>query len=350
MKDKIISILKDSLKSGIIGVGISLVFFFSFSGFLAEGNITLMLFIYMIFGYIAGVLIPFTNSIVVWLLGEYLPSLVNNIISNLIITYIVSASVFYLTFNIFLKILGLGIYGTTIYVSLGVGIASVMIRLFYNYYEEQEKKLALEQENRKLAVVEERNRIARELHDSVSQNLFGISLNLNTLPAIIRNDTEKGIEMIEQLQEMVQEVQTEMRLMIYELRPLNLTEKGFFEAMESMISLFRRRYELDISCQLSGEEDNLNSNEQLVLYRVVQELLNNVVKHAAADRVKMGISIESERTILRVKDNGIGFKPESIDSEKSFGLMGIKERLAEVGGELTINSNPGQGAEMVVHI
>ncbi len=188
-----------------------------------------------------------------------------------------------------------------LYISLGVGVVTVMIQL---YYTDLEQKIKLEKENKKLAVVEERNRIARELHDSVSQNLFGISLNLNTLPAIMESDQKRAINMIEQLQDMVQEVQTEMRLMIYQLHPLNFRDKEFYESIESLISLYKKRYKIDIEYKLQGDEDGLEEKEQLVLYRVLQESLNNIVKHANADIIKISIYIDGDSAELKVVDDG----------------------------------------------
>jgi signal transduction histidine kinase len=108
---------------------------------------------------------------------------------------------------------------TAFYSSMGVGIVSAMICFYFEYLTIKDERIRLEEKNKELAVVEERNRIARELHDSVSQSLFGISLNLNTLELILESQPAKAKALIGQVKEMVEEAQREMRLMIYGLQP-----------------------------------------------------------------------------------------------------------------------------------
>jgi signal transduction histidine kinase len=194
-----------------------------------------------------------------------------------------------------------------------------------------------------------RNRIARELHDSVSQNLFGISLNLRSLDYALEQDPVKACQITKLLQEMVEETQTEMRLMIYELRPAAHEEKGFFEASESMINLFRIRYNLDIHSSFTGDEA-LDSRKQLMLYRILQELLANVAKHAQATKVNVNLYSGQGKVDLLVYDNGKGFQIQEIDENNHFGLKEIKERVAEMGGKLIIESNWGEGTKIKIQV
>lgn len=234
--------------------------------------------------------------------------------------------------------------------SLGVGLSSAAISLFWRYLTEKDERLKLEVQNRNLAVVEERNRIARELHDSVSQNLFGISLNLKTLKYLLNRDPEKAVSTIEQLQEMVAEIQTEMRLMIYELQPAALSEKGFFEALENLAGLFKARYNLEINCHFTGNENELDNKRQLILYRVFQESLNNVARHANARKVKVLLEAKDGRGQLTVKDDGKGFELAELNEEKHLGVRGMRERVNEVGGEFWIESALGKGTAVVVRV
>ncbi|MFW6389628.1 MAG: histidine kinase [Halanaerobiales bacterium] len=354
MKEETIRcIIIESLKSGIIGIGISLMFVFAFLG-RTEENIFIVLLVYIIFGYIVGVLIPLVIRLVIYFGKRLSLTLFNNIFVQSLITYVIGCLVFYFCSKMFFIVMGNSQeqfnQNITFYVSLGTGVGAVMIFLFFNYIDAQKRQIQLEKENRQLAVIEERNRIARELHDSVSQNLFGISLNLKTLPAVIKSDEEKAVEMTETLQDMVQEIQTEMRLMIYELRPISLQEKDFFEAVENLVYLFKKRYDLKINCRCRGNENNIDNKKQLVLYRILQEALNNVVKHSGADRANVFIKTSAEITKLTVCDNGEGFNANNIDTEGHFGIKGMEERVKNIGGMINIESNKEQGTTVKVSI
>lgn len=185
------------------------------------------------------------------------------------------------------------------------------------------------------------------MNGTVSQNIFGISLNLNTLDYIMENDLLKAHQINKLLRGMVEEVQTEMRLMVYELRPVTLSEHGFFEALESMVSLFRVRYSLDIHSDLKGNEA-LDSRKQLALYRVLQESLNNIVKHANATKVNMSLSLQQGSGELLIQDNGKGFAAQEIVEGNHFGLKVMRERVAEMSGELVIESAVGKGTAVKV--
>jgi signal transduction histidine kinase len=302
---------------------------------------------YILFGLLTGVTITTGNNII----SRWFPS-----DSKLFIIFSLL-----LHFTVSILIFGLVALGYRAYVysffpnfqtivgtSLGVGLSSAAISLFWRYLTVIDERLKLEVQNRNLAVVEERNRIARELHDSVSQNLFGISLNLKTLKYLLNRDPEKAVSTIEQLQEMVAEIQSEMRLMIYELQPAALSEKGFFEALENLAGLFKARYNLEISCHFTGKEDQLDNKCQLMFYRILQESLNNVARHANARKVKVLLEAKNGCGQLTVKDDGKGFELAELNEEKHLGVRGMRERVNEVGGEFWIESALGKGTTVVV--
>jgi signal transduction histidine kinase len=336
-------LLKDGYIGGLAGIGISLAIALIVNG--VVGNPIYWVFI-VIFGFFIGFLISLGNELALHLLVLKHKS----IFICLFLSYIVSTAIFLgitsLVKNLFYTIYNIPPNVNLLYMSLGVGIASIMITFFFIYAGEKEELLRLEKENRELAVVDERNRIARELHDSVSQNLFGISLHLNTLMLIVKKEPDKAQELAMVLHEMVQEVQTEMRLMIYELRPTALAEKGFFEALESMVSLFRVRYSLDIHCDLNGDEI-LDSRKQLALYRVLQEALNNIVKHAGATKVRVSLKVDGGMGELIVQDNGTGFEIQPINDAghdaRHLGIRGMKERIETIQGQFSLESTAGKG-------
>ncbi|WP_027338935.1 sensor histidine kinase [Halonatronum saccharophilum] len=352
MKDKIKEILVGEIKQAIlIGIGVTMFYFFTFypyNGF----NFKLLL-NNLIFGSIVGYSIFVINNITPLLLNEYIYCYRNNLFLHIINSFFVSVVTYNLVvkvFSIFVSDFISGPY--TFYISLGVGVISVMISVFYYALDKQEEALRLEKENKKLAVLEERNRIARELHDSVSQNLFGINLQLNTLEGFLDIDIKKSKEVIKLSKEMVEEVQTEMRLMIYELRPNNLEDKDFFVAVEDLINLYRGRYNLDIKPSLKGDEQLLSYKVKLALYRIIQESLNNVIKHAKATKVNINLIIlRPESAKLMIKDNGQGFDIEQLKNKAGhLGLKGVEERVEEVTGKFEINSKLGEGTIIKVII
>lgn len=338
----------DAKVGGLAGIGISLILTIVLRGFTVDylywfGNI--------IFGYLAGFLITFGNEIVIVFISKLYLNYKKSLLMRLAITFILSGTIFFIftsLFNIVFVITPPNL--DIVYMSFSVGIASIMVSLFFIFAEEKEELLRLEKENRELALIDERNRIARELHDSVSQNLFGINLNLNTVLYLIGHNPVHAKEIIQLLQEMVVEVQTEMRLMIYGLRPLTLSEKGFFEAVENLIRLYRVRYNLNIISHINGDGEKISSQVQLVLYRIIQESLNNVVKHSKANKIQVDLSAEEKYIVLIIQDNGSGFNVSEIATCSTVGINSMKERVNDINGKLNIESRIGLGTKVSARI
>jgi signal transduction histidine kinase len=338
-------LIQNSKISSLIGIGISLTFMLASNGL--PTNIIVWLY-FIAFGALVGFFIGTINFLIDLFWAKHLPDTIISTIFKLISIYISSSGVFYLLSKLFHTNIKLPA-DYLLYTSLAVGIPSVMIALFFTFLEEKETKIQLEKENKKLAIMQERNRIARELHDSVSQNLFGISLNLDTLKHSIENNPHQAEKTIEQLKQTIQEVQTEMRLMIYELKPLKFQKLDFFEAIENLINLFNKRYSISIKSNLTGTENKFDNTTQLHLYRIIQESLNNIVKHADADRVELNLVIDNDSLKLTITDDGSGFDVEKIKNDNQFGLQNIKERVAEINGQLDITSTIGEGSTLKVY-
>ena len=334
---------------GPIGIGISLMFMLTLEGFPCTPTIFI---IYTIFGLTAGLFISFFYTASRRVLSSF--KVYNeHLLLRIIHSYITCT----LAFSLVASIITLSPWSffpslkIALHTSMGVGIIGAMICFAFEYLAIKDERLRLEQENKELAVVEERNRIARELHDSVSQSLFGISLNLNTLGLIIQDQPERAKALIEQVKEMVGEAQTEMRLMIYELQPVILQEKGFFETLETLCELFRTRYHLAITCLLSGDESKVDTQTQVSLYRVIQEALHNVVKHAQATKVKVTLIIQDRgRISAMIEDNGQGLDEGQIKGNDHFGLVGMKERISALKGDFLLNSVIGKGTTITLQI
>lgn len=200
----------------------------------------------------------------------------------------------------------------------------------------------LQQGTKQTAVLEERNRLARELHDSVTQVLFGLTLNLESAAGLMERRPERSAELITRSQEMAAEALAEMRSLIFELRPSALQEKGLAMALTNHVNLFRRRQGLAVTLQITVE-DRLDPDIELCLYRVAQEALHNVAKHAKASQVLVSYRSEPGAVTMTVADDGIGIVGTESAQNQSFGMMGMKERVEAVGGRLTITTAPGEG-------
>ncbi|NLY90659.1 MAG: sensor histidine kinase [Firmicutes bacterium] len=335
--------------SGLIGIGIALMFMLTIEGFPCPLPTFLT---YTIFGLVVGFLISSSYLATKKFFSRF--QVYNEHLSlRMLQAYLVCTLTFFLA-ALPVTILPWSFFPSRLiafWTSLGVGIISVMICLAFEYFYLKDERLRLEQKNKELAVIEERNRIARELHDSVSQSLFGISLNLNTLGLIFQTQPERAKVLIEQVKEMVEEAQREMRLMIYELQPAILQEKGFFEALEALYALFQTRYKLEIISHISGDETQVDPQIQLALYRVIQEALHNVVKHAQATKAEVSLTIQDNGEVLvTIKDNGHGFDVGQTKSTGHFGLVGMEERITALNGAFFLHSRLGQGTTITVQI
>ena len=336
---------QDFKEAIIIGIAIALFYTFTFQG---DGRFNvLVLILTLSFGIIVSCTISLVNFTSESLLLKF-KFYQQYFILRVIKTFFFSAIVFYLIGRLFrYPFPELMPDPYLLNASLGVGIISVMVAIVYYAIDKEKEATRLEKKNKELAVLEERNRIARELHDSVSQNLFGVNLQLNTLNKIVEDNPKQARKIIDQSQEMVQEVQTEMRLMIYELRPVNLKEKDFLIAVADLIKLYRKRYNLEIKSKLAGDEDSIDNKLQFAIYRVLQEALNNIVKHAKAEMVELELLIKRPQGVkLKVKDDGQGFNP-SRDNE-GIGLLTMRERIEKVSGKFKLDSKLGKGTTIIV--
>jgi signal transduction histidine kinase len=199
------------------------------------------------------------------------------------------------------------------------------------------------------AVLEERSRLARDLHDSISQQLFSMTLTAQAARAQMAKNPARSAAQLERLQETATAALAEMRALIFQLRPPGLSEQGLVAALHQHVTALGRREGLTVELEVSGEERYARGAEQ-ALYRIVQESLNNVVKHAGACDVKITLDLQPEQLRLRVADDGNGFDlaSESYLINRHLGLTSMRERAAELGGALDLRSRPGCGTEVIV--
>ncbi len=194
------------------------------------------------------------------------------------------------------------------------------------------------------AALEERHRLARELHDSVSQALFGIALGARTAKAQLERDPAKAHEPLDYVLQLAEAGVTEMRALIFELRPEILEQEGLVAALNKQAEMMRLRYNLEMETHL-GTEPNVPLETKQTLLRIAQEALHNTVKHAKASKA----CLELENNTLVISDNGIGFDTTQ-NFSSSLGQRTMRERAVAIGAEYTLESSFDSGTRIRVSL
>jgi len=198
---------------------------------------------------------------------------------------------------------------------------------------------------------EERKRIARDLHDDTVQSLIAIGQRIELCRASL-DDPAEAREQLTDVRRMVTETIQSIRHFSRELRPLALEDLGLVPALQLLVNDLARADSLEADLEIEGQPQGLAPDLEVAIYRIVQEALQNVRKHADASKVSVLAEFTDKGVALAVRDDGIGFiapsSPTDLASQGSFGLMGIEERAQLFGGELEIHSQPGHGTEIKV--
>jgi PAS domain S-box-containing protein len=199
---------------------------------------------------------------------------------------------------------------------------------------------------RGLAALEERQKLARELHDSVSQALFGIGLGARTARTLLDRDPSKVAEPLDYVVSLAEAGLTEMRALIFELRPDALQQDGLVGILEKQAAALTARHKLGVKTEL-GTEPKAPLEIKEAVYRIAQEALNNVVKHARASTVTITLNEDDAGLALEIADDGIGFDPAAA-FPGHLGLHSMRERAARLGAVIDMESAPGEGARLRV--
>jgi signal transduction histidine kinase len=203
--------------------------------------------------------------------------------------------------------------------------------------------------SREQDILQERNRLARELHDSLSQALFSMVLNAEAANLFFDVDQEKARQQIGLLYETANSALKEMRTLIFELRPANLEQEGLAMVLSKHAKLIGDRHNINVRVEIKGQ-GRLPLHIEKALFRVAQEALNNIVKHAKATEATIVLSTQEETAYLKIKDNGVGLS-EGVVKPNTLGLTSMRERVEQLGGTFQIGPNPsGQGAQVVVSV
>jgi signal transduction histidine kinase len=208
----------------------------------------------------------------------------------------------------------------------------------------------LYERGRELSFVEERNRLARDLHDSVVQKLFGIVLAAQSAATLFDRDQDSARAQVEKLQELTQDAIQELRSLIFQLRPAAVESDGLAAALEKHVQVLRRVHRQDIHVEVTGEP-RLRPNIDDEVFRIAQEALHNGLKHAAADRLELALEEGERRLVLTVRDDGVGFDPgATTHRSRRLGLTSMEERATALGGTLGIDSTPGRGTTIRLEV
>ena len=198
----------------------------------------------------------------------------------------------------------------------------------------------------------ERQRLARELHDETVQSLIALGHRIEMAQKAMDKDPERARQRLAELRTMVGDIQAEVRRFSRALRPLYLEDLGFVPALKMLAREMEHEHGLAVEVQIEGDVRRLPSDMELTIYRIAQEGLSNVVRHARATSARLMVTFAADALILRLRDDGIGFasprNPADLARAGHFGLMGIHERALLFGGSMEIEAAPGEGTTLTV--
>ncbi len=204
--------------------------------------------------------------------------------------------------------------------------------------------------SRELSVVEERNRLARDLHDFVVQTLFSMDLTAEAAATLVDRNPAEAKDNIRKLQELGRDATEQLRSLIFELRPAQLEEDGLGPTLQKHVNVLRRIYPMEIALDVDGEHRFTATVEKQV-FAVAQEALNNALQHSGAEKIMVKLDLTVPMVGLTICDNGAGFDPlaPAIRSQR-LGLTSMQERSEALGGSLRIVSSPGMGTQVSLEV
>ncbi|WP_414572430.1 PAS domain S-box protein [Nostoc sp. CCY 9925] len=198
------------------------------------------------------------------------------------------------------------------------------------------------------SILEERNRMAREIHDTLAQAFTGIVLHNGTAIELMTKKPQTAQAHMETVDELARTGLTEARRSVAALRPKLLEEGDLLSALTHLTTQMESSTDSHITCEVIGTAYSLSPDVENNLLRIGQEALTNAIKYAHATEIQVELVYEQMQCCLRIRDNGQGFDTNQIMMNQGFGLLGMSERAERIGGELNVNSQPGQGTEIVV--
>jgi PAS domain S-box-containing protein len=211
--------------------------------------------------------------------------------------------------------------------------------------QKKAEELATQQIREKTAT-EERSRLARDLHDAVSQTLFSASLIAEVLPKLWERNKEEGLKKLEEVRQLTRGALAEMRTLLFELRPAALADAELSDLLRQLAESVIGRARVPVTLEVEGNCE-IPPNVKIALYRIAQEALNNIAKHSGASRAQITLRCQPYQIALHIIDNGHGFEISRL-APGSFGLNNMKERASQIGASLQIESKIDQGTVITV--
>jgi signal transduction histidine kinase len=201
-----------------------------------------------------------------------------------------------------------------------------------------------------VAVTRERDRLARNLHDSVTQTLFTMTLTTEATRLLFDQDPARAAPQLDKLQALARSALAEISELISALRPTTITQQGLVPALAYHVAVLKQQQGLNVALDVIGEP-HLSRERAERLFRVIQEALNNVVKHARTDQASVTMQFEDSQTLVQIEDEGRGFVLDDVKPGMGhIGLSTMRERVEMMGGTLTLDSSPGRGTRVAVEI
>jgi signal transduction histidine kinase len=208
----------------------------------------------------------------------------------------------------------------------------------------------LYERSRELSILEERNRLALELHDAVSQKLFSLVLTAESAETLLERDGEAARAQMDRLKALSREALDELRSLILELRPPDLDRDGLCGAHRKHVEVLRQLHGVEIELNIDDAVSAGDGRDQEV-FRIVQEALQNALRHAHAQNVEIRLGRRNGHLALEVRDDGVGFQPDDPElRSRRLGLTSMEERAGRIGGRLEIHSAPGRGTDIKLEV
>lgn len=201
---------------------------------------------------------------------------------------------------------------------------------------------------------EERHRVARDIHDGPAQIMANVILKAELCDKLINIDVNKSKVELQNLKDIVRDSLKDIRRIIYDLRPMSLDDLGLITTLERYTSSFKHENNVDVVFNVSGEEKELNSMVSLTIFRIFQEVFNNIKKYSKAKNVKVVFYYDKEVVNFKIEDDGVGFESNNINKQdsdnidKGFGISSMRERVKLLEGKFTISSRIGSGTKVIV--
>ncbi len=198
---------------------------------------------------------------------------------------------------------------------------------------------ALLEKEQMLATMEERNRLARDLHDSVKQQIFAISMNLGAVKTLMKTDLKKAISQVEISSKLAQQALDELTTLINTLRPVQLGDQSLQAALQDYLKIWEKQSGVSVVFRVKGGEKTISQEAEQSLFRVIQEALSNISRHSRASAASIFLTFESDHLTLQINDNGIGFDSALVKHNHGLGLHSMEERVKELNGKIKIDSS-----------